>query len=300
MICHFGTYLLISFAKTFNSKRKQRIILLLYACCFRSIFVNITRRMSTSSPTDRRLLLEWAVQQLLPINRSILRKLSPSASICTAELQAICDALVIISECQANNFSIFSESLSALQAIEIYNNHHPIKMEIITWLVRLHERHKRITICWVPAHVNINGNEQADRCARDAATSDRRIQSIQLPHRDYYNLIKSKMKEKWALKWSSLRNNKLRSLKDNIKPWPSSMRRNRPEEILLCRLRIGYTRLMHRHLMETQYKNQHYPNSRNLNAKEALKYILAEHENVSFNMNTLMIYLRSCEIVDKI
>ena len=184
-------------------------------------------------------------------NRSILRKLSPSASIFTTELQAIVDALVIISECQANDFSIFSDTLSALQAIEIYNNHHPIVMDIIIWLTILHERHKRVTMCWVPAHVNITGNEQADRCARDAATSDRRIHSLQLPHRDYHNVIKLKMKEKWALKWSSLRNNKLRSIKDNIKPWPSSMRRNRREEILLCCVRISHTRLTHRHLMET-------------------------------------------------
>ena len=77
-------------------------------------------------------------------SRNILRKLCPMASIFTAELQAIADALIFIDDSNQDDFVIFSDFMSSLQAIEKYNNNHPIVIEIILWLVRLFTRYKRI------------------------------------------------------------------------------------------------------------------------------------------------------------
>src|SRR5215470_12797057 len=51
-------------------------------------------------------------------------------------------------------------------AISSYSRPHPLLTSIIEYLTRLHSRHKTVTLCWVPAHCNIPGNEHADRCAR--------------------------------------------------------------------------------------------------------------------------------------
>ena len=53
------------------------------------------------------------------------------------------------------------------------------------------------------------------------------------------------MREEWEESWRDLTNNKLRSIKDTVNVWSSSQRKNRREEVMLCRLRIGHTKLTH-------------------------------------------------------
>ena len=43
--------------------------------------------------------------------------------------------------------------------------------------------------------------------------------------------------------------NKLRTVKDSVHPWPTSSRVNRQEEVVLARLRIGHTQLTLTHLI---------------------------------------------------
>ena len=123
-------------------------------------------------------------------------------------------------------------------------------MEITKLLVKLFARQKKVTMCWVPAHVNVRGNEGADAKSREAANSCMIITKPQLPYKDYFPIIKSKLKEAWAEEWTMVEGNKLRSIKDSVQPWPSSQRRSRKEEVLLSRLCIGHTHLTHHHLME--------------------------------------------------
>ena len=113
-------------------------------------------------------------------DRNLVRRLPKHASIFTAKLQAIADALVIVDESQHDNDAIFSDSRSAIQAVNMYNNNHPIVMEITRWLVRLFARQKKVTLCWVPAQVNVRGIEFADAKAREAANSNMIITKPQL------------------------------------------------------------------------------------------------------------------------
>ena len=51
--------------------------------------------------------------------------------------------------------------------------------------------------------------------------------------------------QEWEQEWDAQQNSKLRELKPNLQPWRSSLRRNRQEEVTLCRLRIGHTYATH-------------------------------------------------------
>ena len=47
----------------------------------------------------------------------------------------------------------------------MYDNH-PIVNNIQSWITLLQSRHKTIIFCWVPSHVNIQGDEnEAKRAA---------------------------------------------------------------------------------------------------------------------------------------
>ena len=180
-------------------------------------------------------------------NQTISRKLNQQCSIFTADLQAIQDALVLISNSNQDRFTVYSDSKSALQALDLYNNSHPIVREIIRWSIYLASRHKSITLCWVPAHVKIRGRATA---ARRVAASDGGFFNKSIPHRDHFQLIRQAVANHWQSVWSAIESNKLRLIKNCTKPWSSSSQKNRQHEVVLARLRIGHTHLIHGFLIE--------------------------------------------------
>ena len=71
----------------------------------------------------------------------------------------------------------------------MYSNQ-PIISNIQSWLIRLEAKHKQIHFCWVPSHIDIKRNEQADKLAKEIAISDTQLAYIHYPYKDYYPLIK--------------------------------------------------------------------------------------------------------------
>ena len=173
--------------------------------------------------------------------------LPKSASNYTAELYSILAALKKISILGGNFFTVFSDSKSALQALECFNSTQPIVLEILEWLHLLQCRNKDIAFCWVPAHVDIVGNEEADKLAKTAAR-ELIPGRFSLPCQDFFPGIRNSLQNKWQLKWVSVLQNKMREITSVTKPW-KYMTMPRRKAVTLCRLRIGHTRLTHGFLM---------------------------------------------------
>ena len=126
--------------------------------------------------------------------------------------------------------------------------------EIKEWLYKLHTKFKKVQFCWIPAHVGIQGNEIADKLAKQAAKYPN-VKFDSIPHSDLRETIRSHIKRKWQKKWSSptLKNNKkLVNIRPIIEHWPSSFHPNRRYERTLTRLRIGHTKLTHGYLMRRE------------------------------------------------
>ena len=184
------------------------------------------------------------------INRVTLIK----TSVFFAELFAIFMCLLKISESPEPKSTIFSDSLSSIQAIkDIYRNN-PLVARIHTLLVRLHGRGQSVTLCWVPSHVGVEGNERADKIANEAANNPQTPRMHKNFFRDLFPLTKKIIQSKWEDDWenaSAIRPNKLRRIKESVKMWPSSaIPRMRLLERSLCRLRICHCHLTHSFLME--------------------------------------------------
>jgi len=82
-------------------------------------------------------------------------RLPNGVSIFRAELYAITMALNIIYRKKENNFIIFSDSMSSLQAVKSFRLELDLVYQIIKDYFHLTESGKRIVICWIPSHVNM-------------------------------------------------------------------------------------------------------------------------------------------------
>ncbi|XP_068224033.1 uncharacterized protein [Palaemon carinicauda] len=170
------------------------------------------------------------------------------------------------------DYVIFSDSLSVLMAMNHFNSLHPIIIKILEWLYLLGNRGKNIKFCWVPAHVDIKGNEKADSLAKDAVHSSIRNNFL-LPAKDMYPVIQSVLRETWSFYWE-LENQKMSEIVKSSHPRAYfDMQRSR--EVVLCRMRIGHTRLTHSFLMS----GEHQPFCEDCLVPLTVKHILTECPN---------------------
>ena len=110
---------------------------------------------------------------VVPQLSNLIRKYQlPHVSIFTAELVAILMALNFFNDLYQPPMavSVFSDSLSALQAIKhnSQSSREDVK-EIVVVCHQLITRGTDIVLQWVPSHVGVPGNESADRAAKQAA-----------------------------------------------------------------------------------------------------------------------------------
>ena len=104
-----------------------------------------------------------------------------------------------------SNMVFFSNSKSALEALEMYNSnsHKDIRKlaESIEGLLMSYD--VQITLQWIPGHKDFSGNEHADRFAKqgdgmeqtnNTCSYDTAIQTIRNNFNDWYNLWKPRQK----------------------------------------------------------------------------------------------------------
>ncbi|GBM92756.1 hypothetical protein AVEN_73941-1 [Araneus ventricosus] len=123
--------------------------------------------------------------------------------------------------------------------------------------------------CWVPSHVGILGNEQADRAAKSAVVPI----SIGIPVGDLKKHVEMFLHTKWQEQWDLETDNKLHTLKPLVQLWPSLA--NRKADTLLTRLRIGHTRFTHLHLLF----GEEPPMCSSCNCRLSVRHILLECPN---------------------
>jgi len=176
-------------------------------------------------------------------------KLSNYASILTAEMFAIYSAISFVQH-KAGSFLILTNSLSSIEAIKHSQNAtSSLATKINTILLNTPEN--KIVVEWVPSHMAIHGNEEADRLAGEAVKlPSTTINSIESGDAD--RAANKYLFQSWQEHWSSTQDPHL-CLKPLVTHQPNLPPR-RKDQITVTRLRVNTCLLTHAHFFTKSNK----------------------------------------------
>ena len=206
-------------------------------------------------------------------------RLPDHSSIFSAELTAIALALVQISSRSESCWVIASDSKSALQAIHNNKWQNPFVSQVASKLHALNSTGKTIILTWVPSHMGIRGNDQADTLAKLALNDP--IFNIKVPWSDFKPLINNYLYKTWQESWNSQDSNKLKQVKPTIGNNLPCNLPIRKDEVILCRTRIGHTRATHEYLL----KGEAQPMCPHCNTPLTVKHIILYCGHLNYARN---------------
>ena len=167
---------------------------------------------------------------------------------------------------------IYIDSLSCLQQIQNISqtrfSPYGYLYPIVNRIHQLWTRSVIVTLVWIPGHVGIRGNEEADKAAK-AALALPTIHKSLIPASDLFPLIRSYCLNLWQQEWSTI-DNHCSSVHTNL---PSTFDANIPcrrDEKIYTRLRLGHSRLTHSYLIERKPPPPCYDCNEQLSIKHIL------------------------------
>ncbi len=179
----------------------------------------------------------------LKVNKS--SRISDCLSVFTGEMFAIIMAISWISEVKVPKIVICSDSSSALISLNERKSktRQDMIIEIIQELHSLKQISIKVQFLWVPAHIGLKGNEEADNLAKKAIEQETVDIQIPFSRSEIKSIIKKNIWKLWQQLWD--KDTKGRHLyqiqstvgKGRVSGW------SRAEENMITRLRLGHTRL---------------------------------------------------------
>ena len=182
-------------------------------------------------------------------NTLIKFRITDKSTIFNAELMAIKKAIEHIKLTHSKEVIIYTDSLSATQAIESgFSKSNPkLLKQVQNSITEIIREGTKLEIHWIPSHVGISGNDIADNLAKTSLNHPEIGEEIEPQSQDIYKHIDEIIKEKWQILWNQETTGRhyheIQPMVDNKIKY--SDRKCRLKETLLTRMRLGRCYLKH-------------------------------------------------------
>lgn len=179
------------------------------------------------------------------IEKKISKRLSDKLSIFSVEMSAIIIALSWMEETRPDRILICSDSASVLESlVSRESEREDLVNEVYTLLHQIQNNGGIVGFCWIPAHKGIKGNEVADELAKKALKGNIIDVRVPLGKGEIKSVVRDIYKKEWQEIWDKgLKGRHLYRIKKQVITNKNIRGRNRKEEVILLRLRLGHTRL---------------------------------------------------------
>ena len=173
-----------------------------------------------------------------------------------AELTAMVMALDWLGDNRGMSVVIFTDSLSALQALERDRIQNNLIVDILYKIKVLQLSDIYVNFEWIPSHCGIHGNEVADLLAKKGASKEQVELHIPYIKEEWKNHMSLIYKEIWQAQWeSSSKGRHLFSIQPNVAETVSYQGLIRFEETMIHRLRLGKCKLNYYLYKYNQHEN---------------------------------------------
>uniref|UniRef100_A0AAG5DGL5 Reverse transcriptase domain-containing protein n=1 Tax=Anopheles atroparvus TaxID=41427 RepID=A0AAG5DGL5_ANOAO len=172
-------------------------------------------------------------------------KLEKPCSIFIAELAAIFCALTKINTKAPGEYFIFTDSLSAVEAlksVKAIRSSNIFVNKILELLCELFDKEFRISLIWIPAHCGIPGNEKADALAKKGVVEGT-LYNRPTPPYEFLRLPQQLCLSRWQQMWETDELGRfLFSITPQVslRPWFSGLTENRAFIRMMSRLRSNH------------------------------------------------------------
>jgi ribonuclease HI len=167
-------------------------------------------------------------------------RLDPGHTIVAAELYGILQALKYLSANRTLPAVICTDSRSSLQLLQ---QAFPSNYTHLVAAIQMHLHQLptgAVHLQWVPSHAGLQGNEAADKAAKQAAASADQTAQVPFDFSELKSVVHRSIWNFWQLKWTSIRGQfALGMIKPSVHPWAHRMLQTRRFETLFARLRLG-------------------------------------------------------------
>uniref|UniRef100_A0A8C2HUK7 Uncharacterized protein n=1 Tax=Cyprinus carpio TaxID=7962 RepID=A0A8C2HUK7_CYPCA len=176
---------------------------------------------------------------------AIRKRISDELSVYTGEMIAILLAIQWIEEIRPLKSVVCSDSSSSLASIQYsHSESRPdILIEIQQTLYRIQMMGLTVNFLWVPAHIGIQGNEMADKAAKEAIKNNGINLSVSISKNEIKSIIKERLKVRWQKQWDMEKKGRWFYRIQRKVGEMRSAGKNRRDEIVISRMRFGHTRL---------------------------------------------------------
>ena len=161
----------------------------------------------------------------------------------TAEMLAVPWALRWVEDNKQGHLILCSDTAAALNSIkEGKSKSRPdLIVEILQSVFRIYKAGREVGFLWVPAHVGVKGNEEADEEAKKAVKEETVQINLQYGAPQYMEKINRALKERWQKSWEKERKGRAYfSIQVNVNKDRCTFRCIRKDDVAITRLRLGH------------------------------------------------------------